>query len=56
MGEVLRVGEWNIERGRNFELIRTALNPAEFLRLTNSEGRSDSQREMIESQLSVCKT
>jgi endonuclease/exonuclease/phosphatase family metal-dependent hydrolase len=53
MGEVLRVGEWNIERGRNFELIRTALsNPAEFLRLTNSEGPSDSQREMIESQLS----
>lgn len=53
MGELLRVGEWNIERGRNFELIRTALsNPAEFLRLTNSEGRSDSQREMIESQLS----
>jgi hypothetical protein len=26
LGTVLRVGQWNIERGLNFELIRSALN------------------------------
>ncbi len=53
LGEVLRVGEWNIERGLNFDLVRAALsNPLEFLRLTNLDGHPDGRREIIESQLS----
>ena len=53
LGTVLRVGQWNIERGVNFELIRSALaNPTEFLRMTETQGRiNPRQKEMTESQL-----
>jgi endonuclease/exonuclease/phosphatase family metal-dependent hydrolase len=55
LGVVLRVGQWNIERGLNFELIRSALaDPSEFLALTKAEDRSNSrQKEIIESQLAT---
>jgi endonuclease/exonuclease/phosphatase family metal-dependent hydrolase len=51
LGAVLRVGFWNIERGLNFDLIRSALtDPSEFLRVTKT-GITSRQREIIESQL-----
>ena len=38
LGIVLRVGLWNIERGLNFDLIRSALtDPSEFLRMTKTQ-------------------
>jgi endonuclease/exonuclease/phosphatase family metal-dependent hydrolase len=53
LGIVVRVGQWNIERGLNFDLIRSALSdPSEFLRMTATEGRiSPGRRKIIESQL-----
>jgi len=53
LGIVVRVGQWNIERGLNFDLIRSALSdPSEFLRMTASEdGISPGRRGIIESQL-----
>jgi endonuclease/exonuclease/phosphatase family metal-dependent hydrolase len=53
LGIVVRVGLWNIERGLNFELIRSALtNPSEFLHMTKTQDRmSPQQRETIKSQL-----
>ena len=53
LGIVVRVGQWNIERGLNFDLIRSALSdPSEFLRMTDTEGRiSPGRRKIIESQL-----
>jgi hypothetical protein len=38
VGVVLRVGEWNIERGLNFDLIRAALSdPDDFLLATANQ-------------------
>jgi endonuclease/exonuclease/phosphatase family metal-dependent hydrolase len=53
LGIVVRVGQWNIERGLNFDLIRSALSdPSEFLRMTATEHRiSPDRRKVIESQL-----
>ena len=55
LGAVLRVGQWNIERGLNFELIRSALaDRSEFLRMTKNDSRiSPQQKEIIESQLTT---
>src|ERR1700733_9552978 len=55
LGVVLRVGQWNIERGLNFDLIRSALSsPGEFLRITNADDRLIShQKGVIESQLAT---
>jgi endonuclease/exonuclease/phosphatase family metal-dependent hydrolase len=50
LGTVLRVGLWNIERGLNFEQIRSALNdPVEFRRMIASQNLD--RKEIIESQL-----
>jgi endonuclease/exonuclease/phosphatase family metal-dependent hydrolase len=53
LGIVVRVAQWNIERGLNFDLIRSALSdPSEFLRMTATDGRiSPDRRKIIESQL-----
>jgi hypothetical protein len=53
LGVVLRVGQWNIERGLNFDLIRSALaDPGEFLSKTMNSGRfTPHQKEIVESQL-----
>jgi endonuclease/exonuclease/phosphatase family metal-dependent hydrolase len=53
LGVVLRVGQWNIERGLNFDLIRSALSDSsEFLRMTATQDRiSSGRREIIGSQL-----
>jgi endonuclease/exonuclease/phosphatase family metal-dependent hydrolase len=50
---ILRVALWNIERGMNFELIRSALaDTDEFERLANNQGAiSAARRAAIESQL-----
>jgi len=55
LGVVLRVGEWNIERGLNFDLIRSALSsPGEFLRMAKADDRiSSHQKEVIVSQLAT---
>jgi endonuclease/exonuclease/phosphatase family metal-dependent hydrolase len=55
LGAVLRVAQWNIERGLNFELIRSALaDRSEFLLMTKADDRTSSQqREIIESQLTT---
>jgi endonuclease/exonuclease/phosphatase family metal-dependent hydrolase len=55
LGPVLRVGQWNVERGLNVELIRSALaDPTEFLRMTETQSRANPrQKEMIESQLAA---
>jgi hypothetical protein len=55
LGPVLRVGLWNIERGLNFEQIRSALaDPSEFLRMTKmQDGVSSRGKEIIESQLAT---
>lgn len=55
LGIVLRVAQWNIERGLNFELIRSVLaDPSEFLRTTEADGHiSSQQKESIESQLAT---
>jgi endonuclease/exonuclease/phosphatase family metal-dependent hydrolase len=54
LGPILRVGQWNIERGLNFELIRAALaDPGEFLRMTKTDRISSHQKEVIESQLAT---
>lgn len=55
LGIVLRVAQWNIERGLNFKLIQAALSdPNEFLRLANVDARiSLSQRKTVESQLAT---
>ena len=53
LGPVLRVAFWNIERGLNFDLIRSALmNPTEFQRLAGTKsGITDAQKQAIETQL-----
>jgi len=53
LGVVLRVGQWNIERGLNFDLIRAALaDPGEFLQMTKAADRiRPHQKEAIESEL-----
>jgi endonuclease/exonuclease/phosphatase family metal-dependent hydrolase len=53
LGIVLRVGLWNIERGLNFELIRSALaDPNEFLHMTATGDRGGARRkEIVRSQL-----
>ena len=52
LGPVLRVGVWNIERGLNFELIRSALGgSSEFLRLAGM--RAGSRKKEVESQLAM---
>jgi len=55
LGAVLRVAQWNIERGLNFDLIRTALtDPNEFLQMTKADARiGPRQKETIESQLAA---
>ncbi|MFZ1049682.1 MAG: endonuclease/exonuclease/phosphatase family protein [Candidatus Sulfotelmatobacter sp.] len=55
LGIVLRVGLWNIERGLNFDLTRSALtDPSEFLRMTKTQDNiSPRQKEIIESQLAT---
>ncbi len=55
LGIVLRVGLWNIERGLNFKLIRSALaDPNEFLHMTATEGRGSARRkEIVRSQLAT---
>jgi endonuclease/exonuclease/phosphatase family metal-dependent hydrolase len=55
VGVVLRVGEWNIERGLNFSLIRSVLSdPDEFLRATANQKRMGAdRRETVESQLAT---
>jgi endonuclease/exonuclease/phosphatase family metal-dependent hydrolase len=53
LGPVLRAGLWNIERGLNFELIRTALTDSkefEGIEVKRSQV-SDAQKALIESQL-----
>ncbi len=53
LGPVLRVGLWNIERGLNFDEIRSALSdPGAFLRMTRT-GINSRQRETVESQLAT---
>jgi endonuclease/exonuclease/phosphatase family metal-dependent hydrolase len=53
LGPVLRVGLWNIERGLNFDEIRSALSdPGAFLRMTRA-GISFRQRQAVESQLAT---
>ena len=52
LGTVLRVGLLNIERGLNFEQIRSALNdPVEFRRMIASQNLE--RKEIIESQLAT---
>ncbi len=54
LGPVVRVGEWNIERGLNFELIRSALtDSSEFKRLEKGNARhgNETRRALIDSQL-----
>jgi endonuclease/exonuclease/phosphatase family metal-dependent hydrolase len=55
LGPVVRVGLWNIERGLNFDLIRSALTDTQdFERLRGSEPQiSNARRKIIESQLSA---
>ncbi len=54
LGAVLRVADWNIERGLNFDLIRSALtDPSEFLRLTATDGASPDRKKIIGSQLAL---
>jgi endonuclease/exonuclease/phosphatase family metal-dependent hydrolase len=53
LGPVLRVGLWNIERGLNFELIRSALTDTnDFERLAGMTQISEDQKTLIESQSS----
>lgn len=53
LGPVVREGLWNIERGLNFELIRSALtDTVEFERVTgNLNHVRDPRRELVKSQL-----
>jgi endonuclease/exonuclease/phosphatase family metal-dependent hydrolase len=53
LGPVLRVGFWNIERGLNFELIRSALTSTnEFEHLEGNQRQiSAAQKSLVESQL-----
>jgi endonuclease/exonuclease/phosphatase family metal-dependent hydrolase len=55
LGQVLRVGTWNIARGLNFELIEAALtDPDEFRRLAGNQKQADPVRKaLIESQLAA---
>ncbi|MFZ0938939.1 MAG: endonuclease/exonuclease/phosphatase family protein [Candidatus Sulfotelmatobacter sp.] len=54
LGTVLRVGLWNIERGLNFDQLRSALNdPAEFRRMIASQDLDSRRKEIIESQLAT---
>ena len=53
IGPVLRVIFWNVERGLNFELIRSALSgPAEFERVSTPQSKTASKkRELVNLQL-----
>ena len=55
LGEVLRVGLWNIERGLNFDLIRTALADSNaFLKMSAApDGHKSPQMEMVKNQLAT---
>ncbi len=55
LGVVLRVAQWNIERGLNFEQIRSALaDPGEFLQMTKTGDRvSPRGKKVVESQLAT---
>jgi len=55
LGTVLRASLWNIERGLNFELIRSAVaDPGEFVRMAKAEGRlSPRQMEIVQAQLAT---
>jgi endonuclease/exonuclease/phosphatase family metal-dependent hydrolase len=55
LGAVVRVGLWNIERGLNFALIRSALtDPTDFQRVAGNQLRASNQQKkrLVESQLS----
>jgi len=52
LGPIARVGLWNIERGLNFELIRSALaDPTEFQRMIKTQGIDPRRKQLIDSQL-----
>ena len=55
LGAVLRVGLWNIERGLNFDLIRSALqDPDAFLKMSGAPDRQNSpQIEIVRKQLAT---
>lgn len=55
LGTVLRVGFWNIERGLNFELIRSALtSPSDFQNVTANQIRtSDKNKKVVALQLAT---
>jgi len=55
LGAVVRVGQWNIERGLNFELIRAALtDTGGFERMRGNQVQiSAARKELIESQLAT---
>jgi endonuclease/exonuclease/phosphatase family metal-dependent hydrolase len=53
LGAVLRVGFWNIERGLNFDLIRSALTDASAFLPATKTGITPRQRDIIESQLAT---
>lgn len=56
-GPVLRIALWNIERGLNFELVRSALtDPVEFERLAIPSPKiTGRERKLMESQLVILK-
>ena len=52
LGPVARVGLWNIERGLNFELIRSALtDPTDFQRTLKRQNIDPGRKQLIDSQL-----
>jgi len=53
LGPVLRLAFWNVERGLNFELIRSALtDPAEFERVAGPQSKiAPNKRHLVELQL-----
>lgn len=54
LGPIIRVGAWNLERGLNFDLIRSALaDDAAFRHESRYENRTGNQRREIEAQLRV---
>jgi hypothetical protein len=53
LGPVLRVGLWNIERGLNFDLIRSALSDTNEFERYEKDGIRSSRQDLIESQLAT---
>ncbi len=52
LGPVVRVGLWNIERGLNFELIRSALaDPTEFQGMIKTQTADPRRKQLVDSQL-----